>query len=276
MDSWITDLRYGFRTLIRRPIITGVAILSIALGVGANGAVFSLVNGLLLRPPRGVEAPDELVRIYQLRKSFDWPLGVSVPDFRDSARRRRAGLVDRRAHLRLLRSRARRRAADAGGGSVVVGDYFATLGMQPALGRLFGSAEDDAREPVVVAAHDFWLDQLGGDPQAIGRAVVIDGQTFTSAASPRRLRRQRDAVRSRPLDSGAGRGSHARAARGARLDAAAGHPRLREGVERRSSRSGSRRCRPRSPPNIPHRTKATCSTPCPTPTPASKRDWAAR
>ena len=83
MDASIKDLRYGFRTLIRRPIVTGVAILSIALGVGANGAVFSLVNGLLLRPPRGVEAPDELVRVYQLRKSFDWPLGVSVPDFRD-------------------------------------------------------------------------------------------------------------------------------------------------------------------------------------------------
>src|SRR6187401_780717 len=84
MDSWLKDLRYGLRSLAHRPVLTGVAILSIALGVGANGAVFSLVNGLLLRPPRGVEAPDELVRVYTLRKSFDWPLGVSVPDFRDA------------------------------------------------------------------------------------------------------------------------------------------------------------------------------------------------
>ena len=83
MDSWLKDLKFGLRTLIRRPVVTGVAILSIALGVGANCAVFSLVNGLLLRPPRGVQEPDELVRIYQLRKSFEWPLGLSVPDFRD-------------------------------------------------------------------------------------------------------------------------------------------------------------------------------------------------
>ncbi len=180
MDSWIKDLRFGLRSLIRRPIVTGVAILSIALGVGANGAVFSLVNGLLLRPPRGVEAPDDLVRVYQLRKSFDWPLGVSVPDFRD-LRDATDGLVSSiGGHTYDFFGLALDGAPPISvAGSVTVGDYFATLGVQPALGRLFGSAEDDARDSVIVVAHDFWLDRLAGDPLAIGRAVVLDGQTFT-------------------------------------------------------------------------------------------------
>jgi predicted permease len=182
MDSWIKDLRFGFRTLIRRPIVTGVAILSIALGVGANGAVFSLVNGLLLRPPRGVEAPDELVRVYQLRKSFEWPLGLSVPDFRDLREATAEQVSSIGGHtldfFGLSLDGAPPRSV---AGGVVLGDYFGTLGAQPSLGRLFGRAEVDAHEPVVVLAHDFWRDQLAGDPQAIGRAVALDGQTFTIA-----------------------------------------------------------------------------------------------
>ena len=67
MGSWINDFKYGIRTLAHRPVLTAVAILSIALGVGANGAVFSLVNGLLLRPPAGVAAPDELARVFVAR-----------------------------------------------------------------------------------------------------------------------------------------------------------------------------------------------------------------
>jgi predicted permease len=182
MDSWLKDLRYGLRTLIRRPIVTGVAILSIAFGVGANGAVFSLVNGLLLRPPRGVEAPDELVRIYQLRKSFEWPLGLSVPDFRDLREATAEQVSSIGGHsfdfLSLSLDGAPPRSI---AGEAVVGDYFGTLGAQPAMGRLFGRAEDDAREPVVVLAHEFWRDQFAGDPAAIGRAIVLDGQTFTIA-----------------------------------------------------------------------------------------------
>src|SRR6185295_7520236 len=142
---WIKDLSYGFRTLIRRPVVTGVAILSIALGVGANGAVFSLVNGLLLRPPRGVEAPDELVRVYTLRKSFDWPLGVSVPDFRDLREATGESISSIGGHsydfFGLVLDGAPPRSV---AGAVVVGDYFAALGAQPELGRLFGRAEDDA------------------------------------------------------------------------------------------------------------------------------------
>jgi predicted permease len=182
MDAWLKDLRYGLRTLARRPVLTAVAILSLALGVGANGAVFSLVNGLLLRPPAGVAKPDELVRIYQLRKSFDWPLGVSVPDFRDAREGTRELVSSIGGHtfnmfgLSLDGSPPRPVA-----GALVTGDYFPTLGARPVLGRLFGRAEDDAREPVVVVAHDFWRDRLGADPSAVGRAVNLDGQSFTIA-----------------------------------------------------------------------------------------------
>jgi predicted permease len=64
-------------------------------------------------------------------------------------------------------------------GAVVVGDYFATLGTRPSTGRLFGEREEEAREPVVVVAHDFWRDHLGTDPAAVGRSLTIDGQAFT-------------------------------------------------------------------------------------------------
>ena len=174
------------------------------------------------------------------------------------------------------RSTARRRCRWRA--SVVVGDYFATLGVQPALGRLFGSAEDDARDAVIVVAHDFWLDRLAGDPGAIGRAVVLDGQTFTDRRRrPARLRRHRDAVRSRPLGAGAGGRSPARRSSRSAARRRCESPRACARASRaRSSRSGWRRCRPRWPPSIRRRTKATCSTPCPTPTRASKPGWAGR
>ena len=164
MDAWLKDLRYGLRTLARRPILTGVAILSLALGVGANGAVFSLVNGLLLRPPAGVEAPDELVRIYQLRKSFDWPLGVSVPDFRDTREATSALVSSIGGHtyntfgLSLDGSPPRPVPGRAGTRATTPRRWAPT----PVLGRLFGRAEDDAHEPVIVVTHDFWRDRLGG------------------------------------------------------------------------------------------------------------------
>jgi predicted permease len=182
MDSWLKDLRFGVRALVRRPVVTGVAVLSLALGVGANGAVFSLVNGLLLRPPRGVEAPDELVRIYQLRKGFEFPIVVSAPDWSDIREATTEVVSSIAAHTYDFFGIAIDGApARPVAGAVVVGDYFATLGAQPAQGRLFGRAEDDAREPVMVLAHDFWRDALGGDPTVIGRAVELDGQTFTIA-----------------------------------------------------------------------------------------------
>ena len=122
------------------------------------------------------------MRVYQLRKSFDWPLGVSVPDFRDLREATGELVSSIGGHsydfFGLVLDGAPPRSV---AGSVVVGDYFATLGAQPALGRLFGSAEDDAHDPVVVVTHDFWRDRLGSDPEAIGRAVVLDGQTFTIA-----------------------------------------------------------------------------------------------
>src|SRR5688572_3923789 len=180
LDSWLNDLRYGLRSLMGRPVLTAVAILSIALGVGANGAVFSLVNGLLLRPPRGVAEPDRLVRVYQLRKSFDFPLGLSLPDFRDT-RDATAPLVSSLGghsfdFFGLAIGGATPRPI---AGAVVVGDYFATLGAKPALGRFFNRAEDDAHEPVAVLAYDTWRDHLGSDPGAIGRSITLDGQTFT-------------------------------------------------------------------------------------------------
>jgi predicted permease len=180
MDAWIKDLRFGLRGLVRRPVLTAAAVLSIALGVGANGAVFSLVNGILLRPPAGVRAPDELVRVYQLRKSLDFPIGLSVPDFRD-VRDAIAPLVSSIAGHSIefpgvsLAGEPPRPAL----GFLTVGDYFETLGVQPAVGRLYGRAEVDAGEPVAVVSHRYWQDALASDPAVVGRSLSISGRSFT-------------------------------------------------------------------------------------------------
>ncbi len=180
MDALAKDIRFAFRSLVKRPVFTAVAVVSLALGIGANGAIFSLVNGMLLRPLPGVQDEDRLVRIYTQAKSFDFPLGVSVLNYEDIRQATQHLLTESSgAFPATLGLAIRDRPAKVFVGAAVVGDYFETLGTQSELGRLFSGEDIRAHEPLLVISHAAWQEQFGGEPGAIGETVKVNGQPFT-------------------------------------------------------------------------------------------------
>ena len=157
---------------------TAVAILLLALGIGANTAIFSLVMPCLRRPLGGVAEPDRLVRFVSIRNGQQ-QFNFGYPDY-----------VDYRDRTRLLSGVAAESFASVTfpanpplliRASVVSGNFFSVLGVKPAMGRLF-TAEDDrivGGHPVVVIGHGLWQRAFGGDPGAIGKTLVLNGFNFT-------------------------------------------------------------------------------------------------
>jgi predicted permease len=178
MGTLWQDLQYGIRMLLKHRGFTLVAVLVLALGIGANAAIFSLVNAAILRPLPGVEGPDRLVLLERLQKdrlffNFGYP---DYLDYRDRARTL-AGLA---AHVGTPLS-------FSGGtterirGDLVTGNYFTTLGVRPALGRLL-LPEDDGppgAHPVAVLSYGFWQQTFGAEPQVIGREIALNNHNFT-------------------------------------------------------------------------------------------------
>ncbi|HXV87069.1 MAG TPA: ABC transporter permease [Gemmatimonadales bacterium] len=176
----LTDLRQAVRTLAKAPGFTAVVVLTLALGIGGNGAVFSLINGLLLKPPSGVSRPHDLVRVYTSDFSSGNLGTSSYPDYQ-ALRTEVAAFQDVAAHG--LRS-VSVMTGDQGemlAGELVTPSYFSTLGTVPALGRLI--AEEDAPaaggNTVAVISHRLWQTRFGGDPGVLGRGVRVNGREFT-------------------------------------------------------------------------------------------------
>ncbi|HYN85043.1 MAG TPA: ABC transporter permease [Pyrinomonadaceae bacterium] len=179
METLLQDLRYGARTLWKRPGFTLVAVVTLALGIGANTAVFSYVNSLFLQP-LPVGEPDRLVRLYGTGASGQ-PFGVfSYANFAD-LRERAAAAADFAAHQFTSVSFNAGGGAESAAGEVVTGNYFSVMRADAALGRAL-SPEDDRAEgahPVVVLGHGMWQRRFGGERSVVGRAVQINGHTFT-------------------------------------------------------------------------------------------------
>jgi predicted permease len=170
------DLRFGARVLAKSRASTAVAVVSLALGIGASSAVFSFVDALLLRP-LAVPEPDRLVTLARgdgLAPPLSYPDYTALRDQNDAL----AGLA---AFAPTPFSFGRNGANEVVLGEVVSGNYFDVLGVTPALGRTFAPDEDReaGAHPVVVLSHRFWLSRLGGDPGALGRSVVLNGRPFT-------------------------------------------------------------------------------------------------
>jgi predicted permease len=177
MNILLQDLRYGFRRLARSPVFTGIAILSLGLGIGANTAIFSLVNTVLLRP-FPVAASEQLVALHDLGKK-DGVLAFSYPnytDFRDRNQVLSGLVVTRFAPMSLSRDGNNERIW----GYLVSGNYFDVLGVKAALGRTFAPEEDRTRvsHPVAVLSHACWQRRFGADPAIVGRDVVLNGHQF--------------------------------------------------------------------------------------------------
>jgi putative ABC transport system permease protein len=177
MQTLLQDLRYGFRRLIKTPGFTFIAVLSLALGIGANTAVFSLVNMILFRP-LPVANPQEVVSVSVVGKdgqfaAFSYP---NYLDFRDRNEVFSDLLLYRFAPLSLSRSGNNEKLW----GMLVSGNYFDALGVKPALGRTFLPEEDKTRlsHPVVVISHSLWQTRFGGDPSVVDSEILINGRKF--------------------------------------------------------------------------------------------------
>ena len=174
----LQDFKFSVRRLLKSPSFTLVAVASLALGIGANTAIFSLVNTVLLRP-LPVEKPERLVSVSVLGKD-DSMLAFSYPsykDFRDRSGDVLAGLfAERLAPMSLSRGSNNERVW----GYLVSGNYFEVLGVGAARGRTFTPEEDRAAlsSPVAVLSHACWQRRFGGDASIVGRDVQLNGHPF--------------------------------------------------------------------------------------------------
>ena len=182
------NLKLALRTLGKTPFVTAVAILSLALGIGANAAIFSLFDQMLLRP-LPVSEPDRLVNFsapgpkpgsQSCNQAGDCDVVFSYPMFRDLERAQTAftGIAAHRAFGANLSFRRQTMNAE---GTFVSGSYFPVLGLQPALGRLLSPADDQTigGHFVAVLSHSFWTTQLGGSPDVLNQPITVNGQQMT-------------------------------------------------------------------------------------------------
>jgi len=185
LELLFKDLQYGFRTMRRSPGFTAIAVISLALGIGANTAIFSLIDAVLLRS-LPVDHPDELVVIGDPAR----PSGVSRGGVR-------VDLLSYPVYQRLrdqnqvfsgLFASGRTGRLDLkieGGveepvrGRMVSDNFFEVLGLKPSRGRVFESGDDLKPNPVVVVSHEYWQDRFAGDPAIVGRTLGLNGSTFT-------------------------------------------------------------------------------------------------
>jgi len=179
MESLLRDLRYGLRTLRKSPGFAAVAVLVLGLGTGANTAIFSLANGIFLRPPP-VNDPGRLVWV-MVRVPFSTrPQDLSYPDYLD-LRDRNQIFTDLVAGRELPLALSDGGVPERTRGEIVSGNYFSALGVKMALGRSFSREEDQAPgdRPIAVVSHALWRRRFGSDPGLPGRTVTLNGQPFT-------------------------------------------------------------------------------------------------
>ncbi len=180
MGDLLRDLRYSVRMLVRNPLFTIAAILTLALGIGLNAATFSAVYGILLRPLGGADHPERLVQIYRQWPAMDYG-SVSMPHYRDL--RDRTGDVFESVAAYYIRpiAIAEGGRSDRVLGTLVSANFFQTYGAKPLLGRAFLPDEESVgpgAHPVAVLGNGFWRSRFGGDPDIVGRTVHLNGHPF--------------------------------------------------------------------------------------------------
>jgi putative ABC transport system permease protein len=171
------DARFGFRMLMRSPMFTIVAVLSLAIGIGANSAIFSVVLAVLLRPLPYPE-PERLVAVVQVNED-KVPLNASFTKF-TQVKEQSKTLSEVAAYFSLTMSLATKNEAEPVSAARASRDLFAILGAAPVLGRSFSAEEDQpGGADVVVISNGFWHSHFGADPQLLGKAVTLDGKSMT-------------------------------------------------------------------------------------------------
>jgi macrolide transport system ATP-binding/permease protein len=174
------DIRYSWRTLRNSPLFATMAVLSLALGIGANASIFSVINAILLRPLPGVERASEVFSLNnKVSSSIPLPL-VSYPDYRDF-RDRNSVLTGLAAIGFVPASVGLKGNCQRLFGYTVSGNYFEVLGIKPLAGRLIQPEDDKVRggHPVIVLSYAGWQKRFGGDLNIVGTKMQVNGREFT-------------------------------------------------------------------------------------------------
>jgi putative ABC transport system permease protein len=174
------DVRYGFRTLLRSPGFTAVAVVAIALGVGANTAVFTIVNSVLLRP-LPFPKPERLFALSAVPENLPFASGPMLTDGLYLEFRKQDRLFEKLTAFNSGRVNMTGTGdAQSVQAAFVTADFFSVLRARPALGRIFLPEEDqNGRDNVVVLSDKLWRADFAGDPGAIGKSVRVDGVSHT-------------------------------------------------------------------------------------------------
>jgi len=177
MTGLLQDLRYAVRQFLKTPGLTVVVVITIALGVGANTALFSVVNGVLLNP-LPYPQPEQLVTLHESKPNFETG-SVSYPNFVDWRKDNRtfSAIAIARGYSFSLTG-----AGDAlqVSGEFVSSDFFSILGVKPLLGRTFAPGEDEiGAGPVALISEGLWQRKFGSAPDIVGKGITLDGKSYT-------------------------------------------------------------------------------------------------
>src|SRR5918993_774396 len=193
METLFKDIRYGFRGLLKRKGFAAIAVLTLALGIGANTAIFTLVNAVMLKS-LPVQKPEELVLFSDTTsegtslldgpRSGEWVrfsyssyeyLRKHNQSFQDIA-----ALRSGTSRLSVRRTDSQASAAARASGHLVTGNYFSVLGVRAERGRVLTPEDDrEGAQPAAVISHRYWANELNSDPTTVGKSFIINGTNFT-------------------------------------------------------------------------------------------------
>lgn len=176
LETFLQDLRYGGRMLAKSPGFALIAILTLALGIGINTAVFSIVNGVLLNPLR-FPHPEQLVTLHESKPNFDAG-SISYPNFRDWQKDNHtfSSVAVTRNTTFILTGHGQ---AEQIRGELISSDFFSILGIKPLLGRTFLEGEDQiGTAPIALLSESIWRQKFGADPHVLGQGITLDGKSY--------------------------------------------------------------------------------------------------
>src|SRR5712672_2746214 len=179
METLLRDIRYGARSLWKRPGFTAIAVITLALGIGANTSIFSVVNAVLLRPLPFPD-PDQLVMVWEDASFAGFPRNTPAPANYVDFKSQNQVFVDMAAQdqrtLNLTGDGEPEKIVTFG----VTANFFPLLGAKPFLGRTFAAEEDQPQaNKVVVVSYNLWQQRYGGDRGIIGRELLLNGEKYS-------------------------------------------------------------------------------------------------
>jgi predicted permease len=177
LEEFLQDLRYGARSLRKNPGFTAIAVITLALGIGANTSLFSVVNAVLLNP-LPYPHPEQLVTLHESKPNFENG-SISYPNFQDWQKENHtfAGMAVSRSTSFTLTGRGETEQVRA---RYISSDFFSVLGVNPVIGRTFAPGEDKiGAAPIAIISAGLWKRKFGGSPDVLGKAVTLDGKDYT-------------------------------------------------------------------------------------------------